>query len=234
MIRNSYARGLVTLSPSNPGGTDHMAGFVGYNYRGMVENCYSTGRVTHNADDNLGFVALVDTNGAYSMSGNFWDFETSNQPASAGEATGVTTTVMKTQSNFTSAGWDFDHVWTMNDTINDGYPFLRSEALEVNIDNELIPQTTFLNQNYPNPFNPNTTISYQLPVDGKVKLSIYNMNGKKIITLVNDNLSAGYHTVNWDASGFSSGIYFYRLILDNPFASSGKVFIETRKMVLIK
>ena len=123
-IKNCYARGAVSLSPSNTDQTDYMAGFIGKNYRGVIEKCYSTGRVTHHSDDNLGFVAFVDTNGAYSMSGNFWDFETSNQPTSAGEATGLTTTAMKMSSTFTSAAWDFTDVWAIDDNLNDGYPYL--------------------------------------------------------------------------------------------------------------
>jgi hypothetical protein len=73
-----------------------------------------------------------------------------------------------------------------------------------------------LSQNYPNPFNPSTVISYQLSVGCVVKLSIYNMLGQKIKTLVNSFQSAGEHSITWDAmdagnNQMSSGVYFYKL-----------------------
>ncbi len=83
-----------------------------------------------------------------------------------------------------------------------------------------------LEQNYPNPFNPNTVISYRLPVTSKVTLKVYNVLGKEIATLVNEELPAGVHEVKFDASSLTSGIYFYQLTTDN--------FIETKKMVYLK
>ena len=83
-----------------------------------------------------------------------------------------------------------------------------------------------LEQNYPNPFNPNTVISYQLPVNSKVSLKVYNVLGKEIATLVNEELAAGEHEVEFDATGLPSGIYFYQLRSSN--------YSETKKMMLIK
>ncbi|MBE2218651.1 MAG: exo-alpha-sialidase [Ignavibacteria bacterium] len=83
-----------------------------------------------------------------------------------------------------------------------------------------------LSQNYPNPFNPTTTMKFALPLSEIVRLSIYDILGREIETLVNEKLAAGSYSVNWDASGYPSGLYFYRLESDN--------FTETRKMVLIK
>ena len=83
-----------------------------------------------------------------------------------------------------------------------------------------------LEQNYPNPFNPTTAISYQLSDDSQVELTIYDLAGKKIKTLINEYQSAGYHTVNWTASIFPSGIYLYSLIAGD--------FIETKKMLFMK
>lgn len=84
-----------------------------------------------------------------------------------------------------------------------------------------------LNQNYPNPFNPVTEISYQLPVASRVELSIYNLLGQKVATLVNGKQPAGTFKVQWDATGFVSAIYFYRMQTDHGF-------IQTRKLVLLK
>ena len=89
-----------------------------------------------------------------------------------------------------------------------------------------IPGAFELVQNYPNPFNPTTTIRFQIPEDCTAKVSIYDMSGRIIGTLVNDHVSAGYHSVSWDASAYPSGLYFYRL-------NAGS-YSETKKMLLIK
>jgi carboxypeptidase T len=83
-----------------------------------------------------------------------------------------------------------------------------------------------LAQNYPNPFNPMTTIEFNLPDEDKVTLKIYDLRGSQIATLLNENRPAGRHTVEFDASKFSSGVYFYQL------NSGGKLL--TRKMMILK
>ena len=84
----------------------------------------------------------------------------------------------------------------------------------------------FLSQNYPNPFNPSTVLRWQQPETGIITLKIYDVLGREVITLVNEELSAGKHEVIFDASQFSSGIYFYQL-------KAGS-FVQTKKMILIK
>lgn len=79
---------------------------------------------------------------------------------------------------------------------------------------------------YPNPFNPTTNISFNLPAAGFVELNIYDLSGRKIESLLNKNLISGQHIVKWDASKYSSGIYFYRLRAENQ--------IVTKKLVLVK
>ncbi len=88
------------------------------------------------------------------------------------------------------------------------------------------PYVYSLEQNYPNPFNPVTSIHYQLAEDVNVSLKVYDVTGKEIATLVNRKQNAGNHTIEWNASQYSSGVYFYRL-------TAGK-FTEIRKMILIK
>jgi hypothetical protein len=83
-----------------------------------------------------------------------------------------------------------------------------------------------LYQNYPNPFNPTTIINYELPITNYVELSIYNLLGQKVTILVSERQKAGHHQVEWDASGFSSGIYYYRI-------EAGE-FQDVKKMVLLK
>ncbi len=107
-----------------------------------------------------------------------------------------------------------------------------------------------LSQNYPNPFNPLTTIQFSLARVSDVELTVYNMGGEQVVTLVSDELPAGTHTVTWNAKGLSSGVYFYRLrarsraYLDESPTQPGQIetsrdmpaedFVETRKIVLVK
>ncbi|MDO8470218.1 MAG: T9SS type A sorting domain-containing protein [bacterium] len=89
-----------------------------------------------------------------------------------------------------------------------------------------LPELFSLAQNYPNPFNPSTVISFQLTIGGSVSLTVYNLLGQEVATLVNEKLSAGKYEATWDANGFPSGTYFYRLM------SNG--LVQTKKMVLLK
>ena len=88
------------------------------------------------------------------------------------------------------------------------------------------PSAFALDQNYPNPFNPNTSIKYSIPVNGLVNLSVYNTLGEKVLTLVNQNMNAGSYEVKFDASHFTSGIYFYRL--------DAGTYSSVKKMILLK
>jgi hypothetical protein len=96
--------------------------------------------------------------------------------------------------------------------------------------NNLIPQTYTLYQNYPNPFNPTTKIAYDIPRDAKVKLVIYDILGREVKTLVNNEFrSAGKYITEFNGSNLASGIYFARILVNE-----GKDFISVKKMVLIK
>lgn len=92
--------------------------------------------------------------------------------------------------------------------------------------NRSIPQEISLFQNYPNPFNPNTWIRFSLPKESNVKLTVYNVLGEIVTELLNQNIDAGYHEVEFKKTNFSSGIYYYRLQSDK--------FVETKKMILLK
>jgi hypothetical protein len=100
---------------------------------------------------------------------------------------------------------------------------LRVTALPAPLSAE--PGIFYLAQNYPNPFNPSTMISYQLPITNFVELSIYNSLGQKITTLVNTKQPAGTYVVEWNASGFASGVYYYRLSTDTGFTQSKKLLL---------
>lgn len=89
-----------------------------------------------------------------------------------------------------------------------------------------LPQTFALQQNYPNPFNPTTTIQYQLPEASTVQITVYDMLGRRVALLMNNEQAAGIHSISFDASALASGMYLYRL-------QAGE-FVQTRKMMLIK
>lgn len=89
-----------------------------------------------------------------------------------------------------------------------------------------VPEQFELGQNYPNPFNPTTVIRYQLPVSSEVRLEVYDMLGRNVATLVDEQVSAGRHSVNFDAGNLSSGIYLYRLEAGSQ--------IMTRKLTVVK
>jgi hypothetical protein len=88
------------------------------------------------------------------------------------------------------------------------------------------PAAITLQQNYPNPFNPSTTINFSLDQAQPVQLDVYSIDGRKVATLVEGTRAQGSHTVRFDASALSSGIYLYRLTTPSQ--------ILTRQMVLIK
>ena len=89
-----------------------------------------------------------------------------------------------------------------------------------------IPEVYELNQNYPNPFNPNTIINFSIPENAHISLKVYDNTGALVKTLINEELSPGKHSVSFDASKLSSGVYFYRI--------ESEKFSQTRKMLLIK
>ena len=93
-------------------------------------------------------------------------------------------------------------------------------------DGTKIPTEYSLSQNFPNPFNPVTKIKFALPHKGMTKIALYNLLGKEVQVLEDNELEAGYYEVNVDASVFPSGVYFYRI-------QSGD-FFDTKKMVLMK
>ena len=92
--------------------------------------------------------------------------------------------------------------------------------------NQTAPSVYSLKQNYPNPFNPSTTIAFDLPSAAHVRLRIFDLLGREVASLVNEERTAGRHRAEWNASKFSSGIYFYRI------EAGG--FVAVRKLVLLK
>jgi len=128
--------------------------------------------------------------------------------------------------NIAAAEIDHFSIWTLTDKDEPMITGINEEKSRKNI------ETYILFQNYPNPFNPETAIKYQLPRTSKVNLTIYNILGQKIKTLVDEEKQAGFYSVIWDGTNnigikVSSGIYIYRMVTNNGF-------IEARKLVFFK
>jgi hypothetical protein len=124
--------------------------------------------------------------------------------------------LLKTDQNVVRDGWYIDDI-----------KVIFYEGVTVDVDNIAgIVEEYSLEQNYPNPFNPSTKIKFQIPEAGMVSLTVYDILGKEVVSLVNEEKSPGKYELNFDATGISSGIYFYTLRTNN--------YINTKKMILVK
>jgi len=100
-------------------------------------------------------------------------------------------------------------------------------TITTSLDNEeMYPTEYSLREAYPNPFNPTTTISFALPQESAVSITVYNMQGSEVATLTNGNYIVGNHQIIWDASSHASGTYFLKMVAGN--------FVDTQKIVLVK
>ena len=121
-------------------------------------------------------------------------------------------------------------VWTRSDIFGRDIIMAKIDESTLGADNYEIVNSHFLSQNYPNPFNPNTKIRWQSPVGGKQTLKVYDILGNQVITLVDENKSAGSYEVQFNAAGIchqlTSGVYYYQL-------RAGE-FVETKKMIFLK
>ncbi len=183
--------------------------------------------------------------GIYDMSGNVWewcwDWYGSAYPSGG---TADPKGPSATQNSRLIRGGSFhyldyvgDYCWVDYRSDRGSYPGYRGSAYGFRCvqgshvgtavkDETETPQTFMLAQNYPNPFNPTTTIRYSLPSSANVKLAVYDLLGREIATLVNEEQSAGWKEVEWNAAGFASGMYLVRM-------SAGS-FTETKKILLMK
>jgi len=119
-----------------------------------------------------------------------------------------------------------DTIVTSVNISNFNFYMLNVNAIGITPINSVIPKQFNIAQNYPNPFNPVTYINVAVPVKSMVKLIVFDMLGRQVDVLINEDLSPGSYKVSWDASIYSSGIYFYRLITND--------YSDTKKMILIK
>ncbi|MAL16538.1 MAG: hypothetical protein CL670_09815 [Balneola sp.] len=234
LITNNYSRSTVS---TNNNGQD-IGGFVGYNATftftneiAEITNNYYSGRITNesnNAKSFLGeFVSGI-------LKSNYWNIDSTSISLGANGYSGsgikgLTTSEMLDEASFTD--WDFDNIWVMEGntfpSLRNNPPVLSIDSVSVSVDEGIEPITDFeLMQNYPNPFNPTTNISFLVPETGVVNLTVYNLLGQKVATLVSKKMPVGRHTISFDASRLSSGIYIYKLKQYDK--------IGIKKMILIK
>jgi len=165
-------------------------------------------------------VAVSDTNLFAGTDGNGVFRSTNSGTNWTAASTGLTNTVtwvLAVSGSYLIAGSNGDGVWRR--------PLSELTTSVERLSNDL-PTNFSLDQNYPNPFNPSTTIHCEIPVSGFVSLKVFDVLGREVVTLVNEEKSPGAYSVSWDATNFGSGMYIYRL------ESNGQM--EARRMVLMK
>jgi len=101
-----------------------------------------------------------------------------------------------------------------------------TQTYDINFSNAVLPVKTGLSDSYPNPFNPTTSINYGLSNDGYVEIMVYDASGRLVDELVNQNQTAGYHSITWNASNQASGMYFAKMIAGD--------IVQTQKLILLK
>lgn len=122
-----------------------------------------------------------------------------------------------------------------NNNVNSGDYLYRLKQVDIDGNFEYSPEIKVtiealinfsIQQNFPNPFNPSTKINYSIPADGKVEIKVYDVLGKEIVTLVDENKKAGTYEVEFNAGNLTSGIYFYKIVSGDN--------LEIKKMILLK
>ena len=208
LLRNCYAHGKITIDTSTDG-FKYTGGFSGVNNDGIIENCFTTINITYTKEEtpkNIGFVGSADSLSIFSN--NFFDTEATVQDSSYG-AIGKTTSEMKQQATFTD--WDFENIWNIDGTTNEGYPFLRGMSV-VAVEEEIPHLADGSLQLYPNPTNSLLYVNYE----GNIKnIKIYDITARLIFT-TNDRLI--------DVSILSHGCYF--LVLETEDTVITKSFIK--------
>lgn len=125
------------------------------------------------------------------------------------------------------SGNNSDNVWIDHFIVTTQTPLSVSEN-----PSHQIPAVAALYQNYPNPFNPSTTIQYQLASASRVTLGVFDVLGREVARLVDGEMSAGYHNVQWDATSAASGVYFCRM--EAQSLNGGEIFHDMRKLTVMK
>lgn len=227
----------LTLSPADDGGPDvGTSTFLGLAYLdepGVVFAAIDTFRLTYSDfDDAYGRIYVIDgATGANVDTIDIaqWNFDHTGGDYSTGSSAGLYSgfasvydiDVSPTEDNILYSQSYFG--WSVEKWVFDGD---LSTIVSVERIAEVIPEHFNLKQNYPNPFNPSTTIEFDVQRAEHITLSIYNLLGQRVATLVNERLNPGSYKATFDASGFTSGVLFYSLEAGN--------FKATKRMILTK
>lgn len=181
-------------------------------------------------------IYFTDANTAFICGNNGAILRTTNAGANFTAQTSPLAEIL-TDIWFTSASTGYISSWSgkILKTTNGGVTFLSQRSTEV-------PEAFSLSQNYPNPFNPSTNIKFSVPntrilggaKNPNIKLAVFDMLGKEIRILVNQQLSPGIYEVDFDGSDLPSGAYFVKLEVIDNLSNSGIIFTETNKMILLK
>jgi hypothetical protein len=214
---NQLAAGLmdtvanVYFTAENPVLPVELASFTSSVNKNTVALAWSTARETNNQgfDIERAVVGTTDFSKVGYVAGNGTVTETKNY----------------TYSDRVSAPGHYSYRLKQIDFNGNVEYFVLNGEVEVGI-----PSVYAVSQNYPNPFNPSTKIDYDIPYDGKVSILLYDISGREVGKLVNEVKTAGYYTVQFNASNLSSGMYFYRITA----TGNSQNFVQTKKMVLIK
>ncbi|MDZ4712660.1 MAG: T9SS type A sorting domain-containing protein [bacterium] len=202
---------LSINSPDNSAtiGTENSTGTVGL--QTVFNNTYVHNNLAIKFERGLGWVEEVPSSGTIAPGGNQ---NVSVNFNATGLIIGSYTGILKVNTN--------DPITPVKNIR------LRLNVGPVGIETNLagVPSQFELNQNYPNPFNPTTVINFAIPSAGFVKLKIYDLLGKEVMTLVNEQKNAGFYNVDFNGENFASGIYFYKIEAGD--------FVQTRRMLLVK
>ncbi len=207
-IPSSATRGLVVLDYENDGDPDFVT--------------------VNNTLDSAGITIFLNDG-----SGNFTEKKNCFFPFASGHPNGVVAADFDQDGNTdiavvsrTPLGGDSLFVLYNLGGIN------QPTGIKNNLSSNEIPQKFELSQNYPNPFNPSTKINFNLPTESNVKIFVYNILGQKVKELVNGQVSAGEHTINFNAQNLASGIYIYQILAEN--LTDKTLFRTAKKMILLK
>jgi hypothetical protein len=216
-----------SFSTVNIVGNKAVGGLVGGIIKNtIVTNSYSTGNVVGNSQVG-GLIGRLDSLVTVTVTNCYWDMETSGQTTSAAGEGRTTAEMTLPYSGNTYLGWDFGSVWADDIyNLNGGYPRLEWACGIEDGEDFILPKTAVLYQNYPNPFNPVTQINFDLHRTSNVELAVFNSKGELVRTLFNGRQDRGNHSIQFDASGLNSGIYFYKMTTENRTI--------TRKMLFLK
>jgi len=207
---NGYAGAAWVFTRSGSVWTQQGGKIVGSGAVGIAEQGYS---VSLSSDGSIAIIGGDRDNGyvgaawVFSRSGGIWTQQGNKMVGTGGVGTNISqgkSVAISGDGKTVIVGGQVD-----NNGIGASWVFYNPSTTVRQVDGT--PQVFQLEQNYPNPFNPVTTIQFALPKTGFASLKVFDLLGREVATLINSEIKSGSHQVIWNASGFASGVYFYRL-----------------------